>query len=62
MGIILSHQPQEAVPRVDDGTLSSAAVWTWMNEAAQQSREPGEPVPQRYPITPDAFIGLGGRS
>lgn len=27
-----------------------------MNEAAQQSREPGGPEPQRYPITPDSFI------
>ncbi|MEJ1285376.1 epidermal growth factor receptor [Cricetulus griseus] len=46
MGIILAYLPQEAVPRVDDGTLSSTAVWTWMNEAAQRSREPGGPEPQ----------------
>lgn len=52
MGIILAYLPQEAVPRVDDGTLSSTAVWTWMNEAAQRSREPGGPEPQRYPIAP----------
>lgn len=53
MGTILPHLPQEAVPRFDDGTLSlsSAAVWTWTNEAAQQSREPGGPEPQRYPLT-----------
>lgn len=63
MGIILPHLSLEAVPRFDDGLLSSAAVWTWMSEAAQQSREPGGPEPQRYPSTPppDSFIGLGGQ-
>lgn len=52
MGIILPHLPLEAVPLFNGGTLSSAVVWTWMNEAAQQSREPGRPEPQRYPCTP----------
>lgn len=62
MGIVfLPHLPQEAVPRVDGGTLSSTAVWIWMNEAAQQSREPGRPEPQRYPVAPTPSLALGGQ-
>lgn len=52
MGIILPHLPLEAGPRFDDRILSSAAVWTWTNKAAQQNREPGGSDPQRYPCTP----------